>query len=123
MPTFDDLRKFARTIPEVEESTSYGTPALKYRMKLVARLREDGQTLAMVAGVANVEALPQVDSSVFSVPEHYAGYGMIVVDLAEVRQAELEGLFQDAIQILRSKGTRSKAAAPKRNAPAKIAGQ
>ena len=32
--TFDDIRKFALAWPEVEDGTSYGTPALKVRKKL-----------------------------------------------------------------------------------------
>jgi hypothetical protein len=40
--TFDDVRKIALAWPEVEDGTSYGTPALKVRKKLLVRLREDG---------------------------------------------------------------------------------
>jgi hypothetical protein len=39
--TFDDVRKIALAWPEVEDGTSYGTPALKVRKKLLARLKED----------------------------------------------------------------------------------
>ena len=39
---FDDVRKFALSWPEVADGTSYGTPALKVRKKLLARLKEDG---------------------------------------------------------------------------------
>ena len=35
--TFDDVRKIALAWPEVEDGTSYGTPALKVRKKLLAR--------------------------------------------------------------------------------------
>jgi hypothetical protein len=45
--TFDDVRKFARLWPEVEDGTSYGTPALKVRKKLLARMKEDGDSLVM----------------------------------------------------------------------------
>ena len=45
--TFDELRKFALTWPEVEDGTSYGTPALKVRKKMLARLKEDGDSLVM----------------------------------------------------------------------------
>ena len=45
--TFDDVRKFALTWPEVEDGTSYGTPALKVRKKMLARLKEDGDSLVM----------------------------------------------------------------------------
>jgi hypothetical protein len=43
--TFDDVRKFALLWAEVENGTSYSTPALKVRKKLLARLKEDGDSL------------------------------------------------------------------------------
>ncbi len=36
--TFDDVRALARKLPGVEDSTSYGTAALKVRGKLMVRL-------------------------------------------------------------------------------------
>src|SRR5215218_4770187 len=45
--TFDDVRKITIAWPEVEDGTSYGTPALKVRKKLLARLKEDGDSLVM----------------------------------------------------------------------------
>lgn len=45
--TFETVRDIGRTLPGVEESTSYGTPALKVRGKLLARLWEDGETLVV----------------------------------------------------------------------------
>ena len=45
--TFDDIRKLALAWPEVEDGTSYGTPALKVRKKLLVRLKEDGDSLVM----------------------------------------------------------------------------
>src|SRR5882724_2837343 len=45
--TFDDVRKISLAWPEVEDGTCYGTPALKVRKKLLARLKEDGDSLVM----------------------------------------------------------------------------
>src|SRR5947199_4980630 len=45
--TFDDVRKIALAWPEVEDGTSYGTPALKVGKKLLARLKEDGDSMVM----------------------------------------------------------------------------
>ena len=47
--TFEDVRNIALLWPEVEDGTSYGTPALKVRKKLLVRLREDGDSLVMPA--------------------------------------------------------------------------
>src|ERR1700756_2234133 len=45
--TFDDVRKIALAWPEGEDGTSYGTPALKIRKKMLVRLKEDGDSLVM----------------------------------------------------------------------------
>lgn len=103
MPTFDDLKTWAGTIPGIEESTSYGTPALKYRKKLVSRLLEDGVSVSIFAREHDVEALPKTDPDTFSVPKHYVGYGMLVINLATVRKAELEGLFRESAKIVQEK--------------------
>jgi hypothetical protein len=38
--TFDDVRKISLAWPEVEDGTSYSTPALKVRKKLLVRLKD-----------------------------------------------------------------------------------
>lgn len=49
--TFDDVRKMALAWPEVEDGSSYGTPALKVRKKMLARLKEDCDSGARSAKV------------------------------------------------------------------------
>src|SRR5215468_9598142 len=62
--TFDDVRKIALAWPEVEDSTSYGTPSLKVRKKMLVRLKEDGDSLA-----AKVADLGEKDFLLESAPE------------------------------------------------------
>lgn len=45
--TFEIIRKIALTIDGVAEGTSHGTPAFKVSGKLIARLREDDESLAV----------------------------------------------------------------------------
>ena len=45
--TFKDVRKLALALQNVEEGTSYGTPAFKVGGKLLARLKEDGESLVV----------------------------------------------------------------------------
>lgn len=56
MVIFEQVRDFALTLPGVEAGTSHGTPALKVRGKLLARLREDGILVVRVGADAR-EAL------------------------------------------------------------------
>ena len=62
-------------------------------------LREDGSSLAIRATQEDIVALPQINPETFSVPQHYAGYGMIVISLNAVRAEELRGLFATALQM------------------------
>ena len=45
--TWSTVRALALALPGVEESTSYRTPAMKVRGKLIARLKEDGETIVV----------------------------------------------------------------------------
>lgn len=61
MTTYETVRDLARAMPGVEESTSYGTPALKVKKKLMVRLKEDGTTIVLYRGYPTVLAkLPRM---------------------------------------------------------------
>ncbi len=47
--TVEMVRRLALAFPAVEEGTSYGTPAFRVCGKFLARLREDGESLAIHA--------------------------------------------------------------------------
>lgn len=80
--TFDDIRTIVRAWPEVEEVTSYGTPALKVRKKLLARLKEDGESLVLI-GIApdEREMLIEAHPDVFYVTPHYRDWPMMLARL------------------------------------------
>ena len=52
--TYETAVRLAMALPGVEEGTSYGTPSLKVRKKLLTRLREDGETLVVRVDLANL---------------------------------------------------------------------
>jgi hypothetical protein len=99
MPDFDDVLRYALRLPETEASTSYRTPAVKVRKKLMARLREDGVSLVIRAAFASRSALPQLEPETFSIPEHYAKTDMLVIHLPSIKPEELERLVQEAWEI------------------------
>ena len=102
--TFDDVRKFALTWPEVEDGTSYGTPALKVRKKLLVRLREDGDSLVM-PGVPQDEREMLVESQpkVFYFTDHYRDYPMVLIRLSKARRSRVEPLLRRHWRTLASK--------------------
>ena len=102
--TFDDIRNIALPWPEVEDGTSYGTPALKVRKKLLVRLREDGDSLVM-PGVPFEERdmLMESQPKVFYFTDHYRDYPMVLIRLAEAKRTTVEPLLRRQWRALASK--------------------
>ena len=102
--TFDDVRKTTLAWPEVEDGTSYGTPALKVHKKLLARLKEDGDSLVM-PGVPPDEREMLVESrpKLFYFTEHYRDYPMVLIRLSKARRATVESLLRRHWRTLASK--------------------
>jgi hypothetical protein len=95
--TWDDVLGLALRFPGVEESTSYGTPAIKVRGKLMARMRTDPDALVLrVADLGEREALLQGEPGAFFTIPHYDGYPMVLVRLDAVDPAQLAELVEDA---------------------------
>ena len=91
--TWDDLRAVARTLVGVEDGTSYGTPALKAKGKLLARLKEDGETVALDVGFAEREELIAKWPKAFYFTEHYASAPFVLMRLAEVSEPRVRALL------------------------------
>src|ERR1700681_900024 len=102
--TFDDVREIALAWREVEDGTSYGTPALKVRKKMLVRLREDGDGLVM-PGVPPDERDMLVESQpkVFYFTDHYRDYPMVLIRLSKAKRATVEPLLRRQWRALASK--------------------
>ena len=90
-------------LPEVCESTSYGTPALKVRGKAFTRLK-DPQTLVLLVPMEQKELLLEMSPRIYFETDHYRGWPAVLVRLVAISDAELKQRLVD--------GWRSKA--PKR---------
>lgn len=91
------LCKFALTLPGVEESTSYGTPSLKVKGKIMARLRSEAEgALALRCDFLDRQILLQARPQAFFVTDHYLDYPMVLVWLNVVGQQELKDLVERA---------------------------
>src|SRR3984885_12446063 len=102
--TFDDIRKLALGWPEVEDGTSYGTPALKVRKKMLMRLKEDGDSL-VIPGVPPDERdmLVERQPKVFYFTDHYKDYLMVLIRLSKAKRATVEPLLRRQWRTLASK--------------------
>lgn len=85
-----------KRLPGAEVATSYGTPALKVKGKLFARLKEDGETLVLRTTWEDRELLLRTRPSVFFLTEHYRDYPWVLVRLAGIDRARLAEVLEDA---------------------------
>jgi hypothetical protein len=89
--------EIARKLPGVEESASYGTPALKVKGRFLCRLRSEAEgALAIRCDFLDRQILLQADPEVFFVTEHYLDYPMILVRLNKIRLSALPDLVERA---------------------------
>ncbi len=94
--TFEEVRAIALALPGVEDATSYGTPALKVRGKLLARLKEDGETLVVKVGFDEREMLMEAAPAAFFITDHYRAHPWMLVRLASVEPGTLRRLLVQA---------------------------
>lgn len=93
-----EVVSLASRLPEVEVSTSYGTPALKVAGKLMGRLRTDSDG-SLALKTSDKEALVASDDPAYFTTPHYDGYAYILVNLELVDPAEMAELLDDAWHI------------------------
>jgi hypothetical protein len=86
----------ALALPEVAESTSYGTPALKVRGKLMLRLREDNEILVVKSSWENRERLMTLEPDTYFLTDHYRPYPWVLARLASLASEELPALVESA---------------------------
>jgi hypothetical protein len=81
--TWEDVATLACELPEVEPSTSYGTPALKARGKLLTRLRPEDDSLVLLGiPIDEREMLIEAAPHRFHVTPHYDNYPIVLLRLA-----------------------------------------
>ena len=101
--TFEQVRLAAHVFPGVEDSTSYGTPALKVRGKLLARVHQSGECFVLRANLLDREILMQSDPNVFFITDHYRDYPWILVRFSAVEPGALPDLIERAWRLVAPK--------------------
>ena len=94
---FDTVRKVGLALPGVEESTAYGSPALKIRGKLLAclpthRSAEPGSLVVRVGFDDRAELLAAAPD-VYYVTEHYLNDTSVLVRLSRITPNVLRDLL------------------------------
>src|SRR6202007_2084778 len=94
---FETVRKIGLALPGVEESTAYGSPALKVRGKLLAcvpahRSAEPGSLVVRV-GFRDSAELLAAEPNFYYVTDHYLDYSAVLVRLSRVSPDVLRDLL------------------------------
>jgi len=101
MPTgtinFDTVRKIGLALPGVEESTAYGSPALKFHGKLLACVpvnrSAEPDSLAVRVHFEDRAELLAAAPDVYYVTDHYLSYNAVLVRLSRVTPDVLRDLL------------------------------
>lgn len=105
--SWKDVVAYALRLPEVEESTSDGTPALKVAGKLMGRLRgEDDGGFAIKCTPTDKAALVSGGDPAYYTTPHYDGHSYILVRLELAEPAEVFELVSEAWHIAAPPATR-----------------
>jgi hypothetical protein len=109
MPTFEDAKRLVTDLPEVTETTSYGTPALAVRGKSFCRMwseREhnrdgvhDTEVLVVFCDREEKPALIAASGGVLFSTPHYDGYGAMLIRMVDVSLDELGDHLEESYRI------------------------
>lgn len=92
------IRRIALSLPDVEEGTSYGTPAWRAGGRMLARLHQDGESIVLKVGNETRDHLLQADPQTFFVTDHYRGYPMVLARLDRLSAADFRKLLGRVIE-------------------------
>ncbi|MFN0107164.1 MAG: MmcQ/YjbR family DNA-binding protein [Bryobacteraceae bacterium] len=116
---FDSVRKIALALPEVEESTTYGSPALKVRGCLIACIPTHKSakpgSLAVSVDFDRRAELLAADPNVYYVKDHYLNYPIVLVRLSRIHRDALQDVLGMAWRFATSKTQRRKRAVRERS--------
>jgi hypothetical protein len=100
---WDDVRRIAASLPEAEETTSYGQPCFKVHGRpFVNTGRVDGAIVTRAPDEERDLLLAARPDAYFTTP-HYDGWEAVLVRLAAVDEDELAGRLEDSYAFVAAK--------------------
>ncbi len=94
--TFSSVRQMALSLNDVEESTSYGTPAFKVGGALLARLHQEGDALVVRTDFEQRAELMAADPETYYITDHYLNYEWVLVRMSRVHPDAMRDLLRGA---------------------------
>ena len=108
--TFDVVREIGLALPEVEEGTIYGSPALKVHGKLLTCLAihksAEPQSLAVRIDFDQRAGLLADEPDTYYITDHYVNYRVVLVRLSRIRIDQLRDLLGSALRFVTAQKNR-----------------
>ena len=109
---FRQVEAIGRTLPDVEVTTAWGSPALKVRGRMFVCLAShksaEPDTLVVMMDFPDRDALVEEDPGTYYLKEHYVGYPCVLVRLSRVHPDALRDLVTGAHRYVSTKRARGK---------------
>jgi len=110
--TFDLVRKLGLPLPEVEEGTTYGSPALKLGGRLLACMAvhksAEPEYLVVRTDFETREALLAEEPGTYYVTHHYVNHPVVLVRLSRIKKDQLQDLLRSAWRIVTAHNNRTR---------------
>lgn len=94
--------------PDVKQSTSYNTPAIKFKSKLLVRLREDNTSIVIRVNPDDRDKLLRDRPEVFFLTDHYVNYPYILAYLNMLLPDELIEVLRPQLPVIRKPAAKKK---------------
>lgn len=106
------VREMGMALPDVEEGTTYGTPALKVRGKMFVCIPShrsaEPDSLAVRVPFASRDELLDAEPAIYYVKEHYVSYAVVLARLSKIHPDALRDLLRAGYDFVQSKARRRK---------------
>jgi hypothetical protein len=110
--TFATVRKIGLALPDVEEGTAYGAPALKLNGQLLACMAAnkaaEPNSLVVRIDFDQRDELIAAEPEVYYLKDHYVDYACVLVRLARVPPDALPDLLRMGWQFVNSKAKKKR---------------
>ena len=108
--SFDTVREMGLALPDVDEGTVYGSPALKVRGKMFACLAvhrsAEPDSLAIRIDFDQRDELMAADPTTYYLTDHYVNYPVVLVRLTRVHHDALGDLLLMAWRFVSTRNKR-----------------
>jgi hypothetical protein len=95
MATWEDVRRLALALPDVEEGTSYRKPAFKVNGRAFVNTAHEDGAIYLPCSDDDAQLLIRAKPEVYFLTPHYEGWG-VLLRLAAADEDELAGALEDA---------------------------